>query len=542
MAFFTLWLSTTFVAFLLICILTIPTAHSYRILAYPDNAESHILAFAKLAAALTEANHSVDLLIPSNSRLLFPVDPRISIIRYPVRFERAFYQDAQGGVRIMGEALLKSTSSHLETVMNNFVVYQSHLEQDRAECEDLLQNSDLIDKLAANKYDLVVLDILDVACAPALPYKLGLPVVLFLPGVAFWAYRIPVLPSVAPDVHLPYSQQMSFWERTINLVSRGITEVMANYFASDDFYIRTYVPEKPVLPPKDILREALLWIYRHSDLLQYPMPQMPNVLTVGDLSVKEAGPLPTEYETLLNSTKGPVILFSMGTLFDHLPDQLVYRFCDAVRLLNKDILIIWKTRVSLPTHCLQQNIITKQWLPQNDLLGHPKVSLFITHCGLKSYAESAYHGKPLICFPVFADQAGNAANMQQRGLGLSMDIRAFMAVDLAANIDRILGSDSNRSSTFTANTQRMALLMRHAYPTSAQERIAFWIEHVIKFGGDHLRTSGYELNLAQFLMLDVLTVMFMIVLMVVVVCSYCCLRLCRLCKSRMISKGKPKRE
>ena len=61
------------------------------------------------------------------------------------------------------------------------------------------------------------------------------------------------------------------------------------------------------------------------------------------------------------------------------------------------------------------------WLPQQDLLGHPKARLFITHGGLFSNQEAIYHGVPLISMPVFGDQFANAKKAQDDGYAIRLD-------------------------------------------------------------------------------------------------------------------------
>jgi len=73
------------------------------------------------------------------------------------------------------------------------------------------------------------------------------------------------------------------------------------------------------------------------------------------------------------------------------------------------------------------------------------------------------------------------------------------------------------------------------------ERAAYWIEHVAKFGGAHLRSVGNDLALYQYLMLDVL----LAVVVVIVTSLACCCKLlrvvwnrCRRCRSHTSGKKK----
>jgi len=73
----------------------------------------------------------------------------------------------------------------------------------------------------------------------------------------------------------------------------------------------------------------------------------------------------------------------------------------------------------IPTF-LAKNIKVMDWLPQNDLLAHKDNKAFVSHVGHNSLYESAYHGVPLVCFPLFAEQHANAKKVEHFGLGLAV--------------------------------------------------------------------------------------------------------------------------
>ena len=55
--------------------------------------------------------------------------------------------------------------------------------------------------------------------------------------------------------------------------------------------------------------------------------------------------------------------------------------------------------------------------------------------------------------------------------------------------------------------------MRHR-PMSARQTAAFWIEHVLQFGGEHLKPSSVHLTWWQFYCLDTLGLLILAVVLI----------------------------
>lgn len=69
-----------------------------------------------------------------------------------------------------------------------------------------------------------------------------------------------------------------------------------------------------------------------------------------------------------------------------------------------DYHFMWKFEKNITGFDLPKNVMVRPWLPQSDILAHPKVMAFFTHSGLLSTQESIWRGVPIIGMPFVYDQ------------------------------------------------------------------------------------------------------------------------------------------
>ena len=62
------------------------------------------------------------------------------------------------------------------------------------------------------------------------------------------------------------------------------------------------------------------------------------------------------------------------------------------------------------------------WCPQEQVLKHPAIGGFITHCGWNSMSESISGGVPMICMPFKSEQPTNCRySCSEWGIGMEID-------------------------------------------------------------------------------------------------------------------------
>lgn len=67
------------------------------------------------------------------------------------------------------------------------------------------------------------------------------------------------------------------------------------------------------------------------------------------------------------------------------------------------------------------NVKIIKWAPQQDVLRHPNVKLFITQGGLQSIEEAIRFNVPMVVMPFLADQGQNAKRIAHKGIAVEVD-------------------------------------------------------------------------------------------------------------------------
>lgn len=210
----------------------------------------------------------------------------------------------------------------------------------------------------------------------------------------------------------------------------------------------------------------------------------------------------------MDSATDGAIFFSIGSnaQSSQLPQETISVILNEFR--KSKLKVLWKFETDLPD--LPENIKIGKWLPQNDILAHPNVRLFISHCGKGGITEAKYHGVPILAMPMFVDQFSNAVKILNEGWAVSLPLGDINENTFSSALDEVLNNAS-----YTRVAKKLSALYRDR-PQHPLETAVFWVEYVIRHNGAyHMQSPGKHLNLLQYYSVDVFVFIGVVLLVVV---------------------------
>ncbi|XP_067413025.1 UDP-glucuronosyltransferase 2A2-like isoform X4 [Emydura macquarii macquarii] len=392
-------------------------------------------------------------------------------------------------------------------------------EINRQVCDGVLANQDLMTRLQRDKYDVLLSDPVTL-CGDLVALKLGIPFVYslrFTPASTVERHcgKMPSPPSYAPAALSELTDKMSFNERIKNIISYHLQDyVFQSYWGEWDSYYSEILGRPTTLC--ETMGKAEMWLIRTYWDFEFPRPFLPNFEFVGGLHCQPAKPLPEEMEAFVQSSgEHGIVVFSLGSMIYNLTDEKSNMVAWALSQIPQKVL--WRYKGKKP-ETLGANTRIYDWIPQNDLLGHPKTKAFITHGGTNGIYEAIYHGIPMVGIPMFADQPDNIAHMRAKGMAVELDFNTMQAQDLIDALNTVINN-----SSYKENALRLSEI-HHDQPMKPLDRAVFWIEFVMRHkGAKHLRPAAHQLTWYQYYCLDVLAFLFTCAAAAVFIAVKCCL-------------------
>ncbi|XP_037904808.1 uncharacterized protein LOC119647761 [Hermetia illucens] len=487
--------------------------NGYKILGiFPSMAKSHFIVGSALMKGLAEKGHDVSVISP-----------------FPLKTPLKNYRD------IPTTTILETTKGMMNTVldmrkMSTLESFTSIFEMGEMITNVTLQERIIQDLMKSNeKFDVVIVEVFMNEALLGLANHLKAPVIgVSTFGASLWVCEMVGSPSPISYVPSPFSNlpdNMDFMQRLTNLAMVTVERLIYDYYHIPKqvaLYKKYFPNAKPSLP--DLIRNVSLVLLNTHFSLSYPRPYAINMVEVGGMHLNRVKkPLPADLQEFLDSAKEGAIYFSMGSNIKGktLDMDKVKAIIGVFRSLKQKVLWKWEDDV-LPSKT--SNIKISPWFPQDDILAHPNVKLFITHGGLLSTTEAIYHGVPIVAIPIFGDQPLNAARAEKAGFA-----RVLSYDGLTEDLLREAVLDILNNNKYERNVKKISNLYRDQ-PTNPLDKAIYWVEYVARHkGAVHMHSAGQELNFIQYHNLD----LFATIIIVLVIFLYLSKKVFRLvCKSR----------
>ncbi|XP_037792841.1 uncharacterized protein LOC119588212 [Penaeus monodon] len=461
-----------------------PPERSYNILMLlPVSSKSHRNVFLPVAEALADRGHKI-----------------VMLVNHPPALKHPNVQEINHELPDFREENMNMFATR-ENPAAAFGVFETALPAIARKLYKVPKVKELYDR--RKEFDLIVIN--HMFNEVAYPFAHEMPyITIATPGMDYRQSAVlgnVLNPAYVPNIMKSYPLPMSMLHRFINTIEHIMLAVHWRHWSIVPPVQKEISAQFPDLPSLlDIERNQSLTLMNSHFTMNDVLPLLPSQVEVGAMHCRPGKPLPEDLESWISGAGSEgVVYFSLGSVAQgqSMPKKYRDMFVEAFKKLKQRV--IWKYEVALEG--VSDNVIMRKWLPQQDILAHPNVRVFITHGGLLSTQESFYHSTPVLAVPIFGDQPKNGMNIQNNGLGLML-VWEELTVELIVNsLQEIISNPK-----YKARAAEVQGPLRDQ-PDSPKDRAVFWTEYVIRHkGAPRLRSPAAQLSWVEFLMLDVLLV------------------------------------
>ncbi|XP_036622171.1 UDP-glucuronosyltransferase 1A3-like isoform X1 [Trichosurus vulpecula] len=517
---------------LALCAACLGFVNGARLLVIPFDG-SHWFSMREVVQELSLRGHKTVVLAPELS-LYVREEQYYTLRTFPVTFSKESFEELMGS----NFQLMFDPKPFLKRMLNMAVFFKRFSHMYFSFCTELFYNKELMKSLEEDHYDAILTDPAYPCGAIAAQY-LSIPAVYFLRGLPCGldseSTQCPDPSSYVPRWATENTDHMTFLQRVKNFLYSFSYQVVCHMYMKPYENLASELLQRD-MSIVDVLSHGSVWLVRTDFVMDYPKPIMPNMVFIGGINCASAKELSQEFEAYVNASgEHGVVVFSLGSLVSDIPMTKAMEIAEALGTIPQTVL--WRHTGTPPSN-LAKNTKLVKWLPQNDLLAHPKTQAFISHAGSHGIYEALCNGVPMVLMPLSGDQMDNAKRMESRGAGVTLNILEMTSDDLSKTLKKVINDKS-----YKENIMHLSALHKDR-PISPLDLAVFWIEFVMRNkGAPHLRPAAHDLNWIQYHSLDVIAFLLAIVLTVVLIALKClkfCFQNCFSKKGKAKNATKPK--
>lgn len=374
-------------------------------------------------------------------------------------------------------AFEQSESSPFESI-TSFSGYMASVCKDILETDGFRTLSSYPDNF---QFDLIITDMSQGSCLLGFVHKFNYPPLMSVSAFSHPPYMNSFVGShhyysYIPHYNLPYLQEMNFFQRFVNFIVHVYEMIDWEYSLVKKIDKLVEGKYGRGMPPVSELekRTAIALVSTHPTF-DYTRPLPENVIPVGGLHIQDAKPVPKELNDFIESSKKGAVLFTLGSNLNASQMSLEKKsaLLDAFAHFP-DYHFIWKFEKPITELKVPANVIVRPWLPQSDILNHPKLKAFITHGGLLGSFEALWRGVPLIGIPFGFDQITNIMKSRENGMAEMLDYHTMTMEKIRDTLRMVL-----EDPKYLANAKKISARFRDQ-KEKPLERAVWWAEWLIR--------------------------------------------------------------
>nr|AEW43135.1 UDP-glycosyltransferase UGT42B2 [Helicoverpa armigera] len=380
------------------------------------------------------------------------------------------------------------------------------------------------------KFDVIVVEQFNSDCALGIAYKFQAPVVGIMSHILMpYHYErlgVPYNPAYVPFHFLEGGTKPSLYHRVERTIFDFYFRMLNRYYTqrSNQNTLAQYFDDIP--PLEELGREIKFLLLYHNFILTGSRLFPSNVIEVGGFHVVDAKPLTGDLKKFVEEAEHGVIYISFGSIVkaSTMPAEKVQEVLNVMKRLPQRFVWKWEDKTLMVD---KDKLYTNSWLPQVDILAHPKTLAFLSHAGNGGTTEAIHYGVPMVAMPVGGDQPANAAAIEESDLGVQLQIRDLNEENLLNAFRKVL------DPKFRQRVKEVSKAW-HDRPLPPLDTAVYWTEFAAKYPNFNFRTAAADVPFYQYINLDVAAVFITIISIIFIVLRSAL----KICCGRKESKGK----
>ncbi|XP_011687378.1 PREDICTED: UDP-glucuronosyltransferase 2B19-like [Wasmannia auropunctata] len=340
------------------------------------------------------------------------------------------------------------------------------------------------------KFDVVIVETLVTPGLYALAHRFNAPLIgvstFGLLSSNYYLRGAPILSSHPStwEIEDDTGFNLSLWQRIKNFIRQWhyIYYVLNHFYPGQQAIAEKYLG-KNIPDVRDMEKNMSFVFHNQQEVLSFVRPTTYNVLAFGNFHISEKpATLPENLKKFITNSSNGFIYMSLGT------NVMMSSFSEHVQDVFRDVFaslpykVLWKHDNELSNK--PDNVYIAKWFPQQSVLAHPNIRLFIYQGGLQSTEEAVYYTVPLLGLPILADQYVQVNKMVSLGVAKRLNILKISKENLIASITDILSDKRYKEKMLKIKT------LNEDKPYDLLEHVIWWIEFAIRHkGASHFYTS-----------------------------------------------------